>query len=176
MHGFHTRSRSGTPRARRGFTLVEIMMVVAIISVIAAIAIPSAIRYRMQAREAQALGVVRQYQVAQTQWRSGAGNGGYGGLMDLTGPGPEGGPPYLSSVVVEPEYSASSGNSHVDVWVMAQYRFVSLATEPTPYTDATFMLYALPLMETRSFFTDASGAIRWATSPTIANAWSPVLP
>ncbi len=56
---------------RRGFTLIELMIVIAIIAIIAAIAIPNLIEARKGSNEAAAIGALRTITTAQSLFREG---------------------------------------------------------------------------------------------------------
>ena len=55
-----------------GFTLIELMIVVAIIAIIAAIAIPNLLRSRMSANEASAAGAMRTISTSEVSFQTAA--------------------------------------------------------------------------------------------------------
>ena len=65
----------------KGFTLIELMIVVAIIAIIAAIAIPSLLQSKMAANEASAISSLRTYSSAQELYKTRTGD--YGDYDDL---------------------------------------------------------------------------------------------
>jgi len=66
---------------RKGFSLLELLIVVAIILIIATIAIPSLLRSRQAANESAAVGNLRNLNTAQVSYSST--NGTYGSMGDL---------------------------------------------------------------------------------------------
>src|SRR5512134_3570136 len=75
-----------------GFTLIELMIVVAIIAIIAAIAIPNLLSARLSANETAAVATLRNIISAQAQFQQSAkadedndGTGEYGGFLELSG-------------------------------------------------------------------------------------------
>lgn len=80
---------------KKGFTLVEIMIVVAIIALLAAIAIPNLLRTRLQANESAAIAALKTVATAEISFNSA--NGTYvGGTLAALGAAT---PPYIDATL-----------------------------------------------------------------------------
>jgi len=57
-------------RTQRGFTLIELMVVVLVIAVLAAIAVPNYLEQSRKGRRAEAARAIGEYQLAMERWRA----------------------------------------------------------------------------------------------------------
>jgi len=75
-------------KKEKGFSLIELLIVVAIILIIAAIAIPNLLRSKIAANESSAVGSVRTIGTAEVTYQSSWGTGFAAGLTQLGGAAP----------------------------------------------------------------------------------------
>ena len=144
----------------RGFTLVEIMIVVAIIALLAAIAIPNVLRGRTTANESAAIGNLRALVSSVEMFRSV--NNTYpttaNWVADMyTTPDPDFGPPSFNHIMDGTDCPPGPASSCTQGY---RYTYTSAA-------GATYSVNANPAVlnntGTRSFFVDESGLIRHCT-------------
>ncbi|MCL6482029.1 MAG: prepilin-type N-terminal cleavage/methylation domain-containing protein [Firmicutes bacterium] len=148
---------------QKGFSLIELLIVVAIILIIAAIAIPNLLRSRMAANEASAVGSLRTLNTAAVTYASQCG----GFPPDLPNMGPPANGCTTADLIDQVLASGSKSG----------YRFLYLAADADGDGNMdTYTIQANPITPgvtgTRFFFTDQSGVIR-ANVGTQASASDP---
>ena len=146
----------------QGFTLVEIMIVVAIIALLAAIAIPNVLRGRTTANESAAIGNVRalisslemvrsvnQAYPALETWYATM----YGTDCLLSAPNPDFGPP---------SFCMATLNGGTDVVQGFIYDYTGLAAPSGTYTLSVWA-QTMGTTGTRAFFANETGLVRHCT-------------
>ena len=150
---------------QHGFSLIELLIVVAIILIIAAIAVPNLLKARISANEASAVSSVRQIKTSEILYASAYPAVGYAAqLADLGGPEPCTPSSTTACLVPDPLSGAGPGTQGKSGYVFSA---VGIASGGSP--NDTFVVGAAPLNPnvtgTRLFCTSNDNAMRADPGP-----------
>jgi prepilin-type N-terminal cleavage/methylation domain-containing protein len=146
----------------RGFSLIELLIVVAIILIIAAIAIPSLLRSRIAANQASAAGALRTINTVEVAYAS-TYNTGYSPTLVALGPPSSGNPSATAAGLIDSVLAAGSKSGYSFVYatsaVNARYDTYTINANPlTPGTSGTNYYYTDQTMVIRVNSASSAGA------------------
>ena len=148
-------------RKQKGFSLIELLIVVAIILIIASMAIPNLLRARMSANEASAVGSVRTLNTAQISYDSAYPNIGYAATLSALG-GTSCTPPSATGACLIDSLLASGSKNG--------YLFTLSAVSGTP--AATYQVVAAPSVPNQTgvrFYCSFADAVVRSSESAITN-------
>ena len=144
-------------RKQRGFSLIELLIVVAIILIIASMAIPNLLRARMSANEAAAVGAVRTLNTAQISYNSAYPTVGYASTLSA-----------LSGTSCAPPNSASACLIDTQLGSGTKNGYTFTLSDVTGTPAATYTVIASPAVPNqtgvRYFCSFADAVVRGAVS------------
>ena len=166
-----------------GFSLIELLIVVAIILIIAAIAIPNLLRSRIAANQASAVGSLRTLNTAEITYAT-TYNTGYSSTLGDLGPGPSGAtgvPNATAAGLIDEVLSGNSGSvgSAATMSSKSGYTFVYIpgATDTSGKYNS-YSILATPVnvgtTGTNFYYTDQSGVIRQNSTAVAGSSDSPL--
>jgi len=162
-------------RKQKGFSLIELLIVVAIILIIAAIAIPNLMRSRMAANEASAVASERTLNTSEVVYSSTYGVGFSSNLVNL---GPNGTTCTTTTVPTSTAACLVDGVLGSDPAVKSGYTLTYAAGAASGGVVPSYTISAVPQAVgssgQRGFFTDQTAVIRQNTSGTATVADSPI--
>jgi len=156
-------------KASRGFSLIELLIVVAIILIIAAIAIPNFLRSRVAANQASAVASLHTLGIAEATYSSTYGQGYSSTMQYLTSPTGGGNPSSTAAGLIDSVLTSGSKSGYSFTYSPGASDASGLIT--------TFSFTAVPISSmtgTNYYFTDSSGVIRLNSTTTAGSTDSPV--
>ncbi len=155
-------------KSSKGFSLIELLIVVAIILIIAAIAIPNLLRSRIAANQASAVGSLRTLNTAEITYSS-TYNVGFSGTLGYLGGTASGTPTSTAAGLIDSILSAGAKSGYA-------FAYSPGASDATGRID-TYAFTAIPVSSstgTNYYYTDQSGVIRQNSTTTAAATDSPI--
>jgi type IV pilus assembly protein PilA len=156
-------------QSSKGFSLIELLIVVAIILIIAAIAIPNLLRSRIAANQASAVGSLRTLNTSEVTYSS-TFNVGFSQTMSYLQPDPTGSAPTSTAAGLIDSVLALGSKSG--------YSFTySPGAADSNGRINTYQFTAVPITSstgTNYYFTDQSGVIRQNSTTTAGSTDSPI--
>ncbi len=153
----------------RGFSLIELLIVVAIILIIAAIAIPNLLRSRIAANQASAVGSLRTLNTCEITYAS-TYNTGYSSTLVALGPPASGNPTPTAAGLIDSVLAAGTKSGYSFTYTPgtadSSGRINSYGLTANPITVGT--------TGQNFYFTDHSAVIRQNTSATASSSDSPI--
>lgn len=148
-------------RKQRGFSLIELLIVVTIILVLAAIAIPNFLRSRIAANESSAVASLRTITTAETTYASNWGTGYAANLANLGGPSPCTTATGATACIIDSLLSTGAN-------VKSGYSFAAVGNSPAAGIITGFEANATPtnvdVTGKRAFCSDQTGVLRANTT------------
>ena len=165
------REREISMKKQKGFSLIELLIVVAIILIIAAIAIPNLLRARISANESSAVGSVRTINTSEVSYNTSFPNVGFSSTLAALGDGGACPAPPTSASACLIDTTLATGTKSGYTFT---YTVVTGGSGPNiGYTDVAYPL--VPNQSgVRGFYSDQSGVIRANSAGTATSTSTPL--